>query len=275
MDWILEPIIGAVIGCFTNFIAIKMLFHPYNKICFLGITLPFTPGLVPKRKPEIAKAIGRVVNDHLLGKEEILQAITKDEIIEKINELIMDYHVNIPKHDEDEESLGDMLGGIVANMDIAGEAAEEIAKFIRKKTEGNFFAKFISDKMIQDLSEQLGEWIQTFMDNEGKALVAKTIDKEIDDLADMRVYDILLKYNINIEKVKAAIEKEYKDFIGRSYDKLFAEMDIAGIVEGKICAMNMAELERLLLQVMKKELNAIVYLGAVIGFVIGLINVFI
>ena len=37
----------------------------------------------------------------------------------------------------------------------------------------------------------------------------------------------------------------------------------------------MRELEELVLSVMKKELNAIVNLGALIGFIIGILNIFI
>ena len=36
--------------------------------------------------------------------------------------------------------------------------------------------------------------------------------------------------------------------------------------------MDVAEVEEILLGVMKKELNAVVNLGALIGFVIGLLN---
>ena len=47
---ILIPIIGAIIGLITNWIAVKMLFHPRKKI--FGIQ-----GVIPKRKKEIAKRI--------------------------------------------------------------------------------------------------------------------------------------------------------------------------------------------------------------------------
>jgi len=50
---ILIPIIGAVIGLITNWIAVKMLFHPRKKI--FGIQ-----GVIPKRKKNIAKRIGDV-----------------------------------------------------------------------------------------------------------------------------------------------------------------------------------------------------------------------
>ena len=47
------------------------------------------------------------------------------------------------------------------------------------------------------------------------------------------------------------------------------------IVEEKIRDMDVAKLEALILSVMKKELNAIVNLGALIGLVIGLLNLLI
>jgi len=48
---ILIPIIGAIIGLITNWIAVKMLFHPRKKI--FGIQ-----GVIPKRKKVIAERIG-------------------------------------------------------------------------------------------------------------------------------------------------------------------------------------------------------------------------
>ena len=41
------PIIGAIIGYFTNYIAVKMLFYPRKEIKVFGHVLPFTPGAIP------------------------------------------------------------------------------------------------------------------------------------------------------------------------------------------------------------------------------------
>lgn len=40
-------IVGAVIGGFTNLLAIRMLFRPYKPIHIYGKQLPLTPGLIP------------------------------------------------------------------------------------------------------------------------------------------------------------------------------------------------------------------------------------
>ena len=53
------PVIGGVIGYFTNYIAVKMLFRPLKPVKIGGRTLPFTPGIIPKGKPRLAKALGK------------------------------------------------------------------------------------------------------------------------------------------------------------------------------------------------------------------------
>ena len=65
------PLIGAVIGYCTNYIAVKMLFRPYHPVKLCGRTLPFTPGIIPKRQPDLAKAVGKAVGENLFGEEEI------------------------------------------------------------------------------------------------------------------------------------------------------------------------------------------------------------
>lgn len=59
-------VIGAFIGAMTNFIAIRMLFRPHQPIFIGKWQLPFTPGLIPKRRDEIAHQLGNIVVDHLL-----------------------------------------------------------------------------------------------------------------------------------------------------------------------------------------------------------------
>ena len=58
-------------------------------------------------------------------------------------------------------------------------------------------------------------------------------------------------------------------------EEMVEKIDVAAIVEEKVRDMDVAKLEALILSVMKKELNAIVNLGALIGLVIGLLNLLI
>jgi len=58
--------VAAFVGALTNHFAIKMLFHPRRAWHVLGRRVPFTPGLIPKRKDEIAAALGDVVARYLV-----------------------------------------------------------------------------------------------------------------------------------------------------------------------------------------------------------------
>ena len=58
-------------------------------------------------------------------------------------------------------------------------------------------------------------------------------------------------------------------------DQFLEHFEISALIEEKINAMDILELENLVLTVMKKELDMIVNLGAVIGLLLGILNIFI
>jgi len=68
----LIPFISAFIGWFTNWIAIKMLFHPKDPKRILGVTLQ---GIFPKRQKQFATKLGTVVANELLHFDEIIGRI--------------------------------------------------------------------------------------------------------------------------------------------------------------------------------------------------------
>jgi uncharacterized membrane protein YheB (UPF0754 family) len=71
-------LIGAAIGWFTNVLAIKLIFRPLQpiQIPVLNITLQ---GLIPKRKSELAKSIGEIVESELISIEEIIDKFIENE----------------------------------------------------------------------------------------------------------------------------------------------------------------------------------------------------
>lgn len=77
MDWshfwlyLSPPVLGGIIGYYTNDIAIKMLFRPYRPIFFLGKKLPFTPGLIPSNQERLAENISQTIMQSLLTPEEL------------------------------------------------------------------------------------------------------------------------------------------------------------------------------------------------------------
>lgn len=77
MKLLILAVIGALIGWMTNVIAIKLMFRPINPIGIKGT--PFVlQGLIPKRKADIAKSIGEVINDELISMEAIVDKVIED-----------------------------------------------------------------------------------------------------------------------------------------------------------------------------------------------------
>ena len=81
MNFIISIIVGAVIGYITNWLAIKMLFRPHNKIEVFGLPMPFTPGLIPKERDRIAKSIGTTIGVHLLTSDVFTEVLSGDKLM--------------------------------------------------------------------------------------------------------------------------------------------------------------------------------------------------
>jgi len=77
-------LIGALIGAFTNHIAIKMLFRPYEAKYIGNWRVPFTPGLIPKRREELASQLGKLVIHYLLTPELIEKRYLNGEVKNRI-----------------------------------------------------------------------------------------------------------------------------------------------------------------------------------------------
>jgi len=81
----LIPIISAFIGWITNWVAIKMLFHPRIPKRILGVTFQ---GIFPKRQKQFAERLGKMVSSEFLSYGDIEQKISNPENLKKIMPLI-------------------------------------------------------------------------------------------------------------------------------------------------------------------------------------------
>lgn len=97
---ILVPLISAFIGWITNWVAIKMLFHPREPRKILGITFH---GIFPKRQQQFAEKLGRIVSNEFLSFADIEQKISSPENLKKILPMIeshLDHFLRVKLSDE-------------------------------------------------------------------------------------------------------------------------------------------------------------------------------
>lgn len=81
MQFLLMVSIGALIGWFTNYLAIKLLFRPHREIKILFFKIQ---GLIPKRKDEIIENIAEVVEKELISLSDITERFQNIEIDEEL-----------------------------------------------------------------------------------------------------------------------------------------------------------------------------------------------
>ena len=179
--------LGAIIGGFTNHLAIKMLFRPHRPMYIGKFQVPFTPGLIPKRRDELAVQLGKMVVEHLLTPEGIGKKLTNEEFQKG---LIHWAQVEVDKVMTNEQSLRHML----EKWDVAHvekEATEKIEQVITEKIQA-FLEEYYTYTWEQALPHSVHEKIENAIPNvsafilkraihffeseEGKSRLSKMID---------------------------------------------------------------------------------------------------
>ena len=290
---ILAPVVGGVIGYITNDLAIKMLFHPYKPVYIGKHRIPFTPGLIPSQKDRIAKGLGNVIAGQLLNAETIQKEALNPETEAKIRKRILAF-LNDQLHSE--ETVYEKLLKVSdeEKLNAFGEKAlESCTEFALRKIENAHIGDIIADEIIRELSEKikaspLGFLLDASMLSGFKSAIAQFIDRKVSEkgpdmirekLSDMGkeavnkpINEMLLPYQDKIEPLTDKIMDLYREILTSKLDDILKAVEIDKIVERKIASFDAPMLEKLIFGIMKKELKAIVYLGAVLGFLMGFIN---
>ena len=274
------PIVGAVIGYFTNYIAVKMLFFPKKEIRLFGKRLPFTPG-----------AIGNVVATKLVTKADILEILLgeelEDQIIHQLNLwLAKNIHTDLYAMTKSEDQIDQLreqltqyitkeMMGAIDQLEIGEVIAKEAKEAIKEKARGKMFAMFISDSLIDSITEPIAQKAQNIVMEKGAAYIYPQVEKKIVEWENISILEALESAGIGEEKLEEVLRATYEKAVKAAMEKFGSKFDLRSIIEEKINAMDVNELESLVLTVMKKELDVIVNLGAVIGLVLGMINLLI
>lgn len=292
LSMITGPLVGAVIGYCTNYIAVKMLFRPLKPVMIGNYTLPFTPGIIPKGKERLAKALGVVIGDTLLTKEDMKNALLTDNVKNQVIEGIFNAIINAPSIKEVSHSImeegqyiqirGNMTELVenkildaIKEAELANLIVAEGTKAIKSKLSGGFMGMFVTDEILNSISEPIKETIERYINENGPIMVSGIVGKEVENMENIPIGEMISNSSIEVNKIREAMEKAYIKIVEEQIGKIIEQINIAGLVEQKINEMDVLAVEQLTLSVMKKELDAVVNLGALIGFVIGIINVFV
>ncbi|WP_163529586.1 DUF445 domain-containing protein [Halobacillus ihumii] len=213
-------LIGAAIGGVTNHLAIKMLFRPYKPIKIGKFQVPFTPGLIPKRRDELSRQLGEMVVNHLL---------TADGLRRKIEGPAFENQLTTFVQEEVEKLLNndDSMQAILSSLDIhldqerledsisswVEERYDSMMSGVRERSASELLPEEWKSKLENSADEfavYIQERVRIYLDSyEGKERIADLIDDYLDNqgfLGNMissfmgserlidRIHPVLLKY---------------------------------------------------------------------------------
>lgn len=296
LQYISGPALGAVIGYITNDIAIRMLFRPRKAKYICGVHVPFTPGIIPKEKNRIASAIGNAISEHLMNREVLEHTLLSDEMLAKMR-LAIDEFFYTQLHNE--ETVEQFAAHYLTNEEIAAmreSTCDEIAKLITAKlrdraigttiahaatqhvidkTRTSVAGKIKAEKLIEAIASpiesKLASHINDVLHDQAPSMATRIVYTEAEKLLSMPMRDLFKGHEQQLEQAREGIVSVYRTIITDHLPRILEGLNISKIVETRIREMDMAEAEQIILSVMKKELRAIVWLGALLGAIMGTI----
>ena len=244
-----EDMIGKVRSAVEDFIAIQQR-NSETVVQFLGHYLS---------KEEI-DAIAQNIN-HSITKQ-TYEKLADSSVGEKVAHIAIDHvaqKLTINGAQELLSGIGGALGG------LGGMAAGLFG--------GNIVARFLG--MLREPAEHfLAKNINTMLQDNGEEIVSNMIGGEVDNFLNKPVSKLLEGHEEQLAQAVNTIESIYRSIITEHLPKILQSIDISKIVRERINEMDVNETEKLIFQVMDKELKAIVWLGALLGLVMGSVNIF-
>ena len=291
---IVAPLLGGVIGYITNDLAIKMLFRPRKAVYIGKFHVPFTPGLIPSQQGRIASSIGDVISTQLLNEETLRQTLLSEKTVGGLQDKVRAFLRKLSKDerrvsdllrtpeiqdrinvsvDELEKKLTDALAGKIVEAKLGYAVVDSaIGNKMDFLTQNKLFMMLVDGNAQESIKEKLAEKVDEVINERAPDVAAAIVNKFKTDIMDARLCDLYAKYQDKEDMLIDRLTELYTSILGDNLGKLLRAINIEKIVVDKINGLDPAGLEAMIFGIMKKELKAIVYLGALLGFMMGFIN---
>ena len=304
------PVVGAFIGFITNVIAIKMLFRPLEEIRIFGIRVPFTPGVLPKQRHKLAINIGVMVEKELLTPELLRQRLEREEVRQKIKhslslftEKILSANAGdlLPQNRKNfiHEKI---MNEAEKNYPFAAEAflfflrSENVRRHLEARGQVflssvilklNVFQRLFISAAQYDLtlSKRMPEIIDDFILNIENILKDESVKQKLFSTAGAVLEQFLGNQNKNIgsiinlnvdekEKLDNFLFEQLQAVLDGQIENMLTSINVQDMVRERIDSLDMLRVEKIVFDVMANQFKWINIFGGILGFLIGLFQVF-
>jgi uncharacterized membrane protein YheB (UPF0754 family) len=299
----IPPVAGAIIGFVTNVVAIRMLFRPLKEIRFLGVRLPFTPGILPKQRHRLAQSIGAMVERELLTPEILRLRLARDDVRAQIKNALSLFTENFLSKTPNEllegrenilaqrisfvlETLYPSLTSGLVNFLNRDEIRRELEArgrifltqiFLRLNTLQRFFLTAsqydltLQEKMPEIIEELIANIEDLFRDSKIKDMLLSTASSSFGGIIGGQK-NLNQLFNINMDDKKKLDGFLFEKLISAAdgqIENMLSTINIKSLVAERIDSLDMLRVERIILDVMADQFKWINIFGGILGFLIG------
>ncbi len=247
--------ISGLIGFFTNWVAIIMLFRPQVKRPLLG------QGLVPAQKTVIAEKLSNAVNKNLINPEQIKIKLSQSGILANVLKELESGISNLSNDEEFKDELFQIIADSTREYLKDPVVRENITSVLMEHLESSF-----SEKSIE-------KYIFKLYRNLRKEQLIKTIDNAILTIPDT-IYTHRSSFSSTINSIPDEISShsdKIEEFLISGIDEILHRIDLRSLIEDNLNRFDEGRLEELIKSSTIDQLNYIKYLGAILGVLGGLV----
>lgn len=179
--------LASMVGYYTNFIAIKMLFRPQKPSIF------GRQGLIPRKQPELANQLGKGISEHFFNAGELLQYLDEQQLLQKSAGRLKQQLDASLLDEQIQQKLSAWLAKHINNH------TDEINQFLVKVADKNLTKMLAKETNLVKLAQQLGEYIESQIDN-GEINLEQVVDKFAEIAAE------------NIPDLAAWLHQQFEDY---------------------------------------------------------------
>ena len=283
-------LMGAVIGYGTNTLAVEMLFRPFTPKYTGKWRLPFTPGLIPKEQGRIADSLGELIEKELFSPEIVSDALNAPEAKSSIaawldrlfdgaaasdrtpRELLIETF-GADEYVQKREELSALLCTYILKKATEAKLGESFARQLSHRTDA--ILPFLPSGSLEDVyAGTLGKLMDRELQKNLPELVETLVYKEAGTFLGSPLSVTCQRHAQELPKLKSSLLGLIQAAILGALPQLMSSGEIRRLVVDRINSLEPRELNKLLKGLMKKELAAIEWLGALLGGILGIVTYF-
>ena len=256
----LSPLLIATLhGYGAAWLAVKMLFRPHRPYFLWGWQVPLTPGMLPKERTHFIEALSSIIAERLLDEETVARELSKLGLENEITAMAITQAKNEATIQVVVESLQQQLSGLKESP----EARIEIVKALRG----------ILEVEMDHRMGLLRRMITGFFLDEATLhnLVGEALDKLTDQLAgSLYARNAIAEAIMTIPASILGGPANTLNLVDNFSSLISRRLDVRAILLTRLNALSNEAIEALIMDTAGREIRAIIWFGAGIGFCVGI-----